>query len=1251
MPSVRASLLIAGLVTVNAIGAPADDAGRTVGAALAPSVVPMQSAFSMLGNGGIGVIVPHDNVTYIGGNFDELAAITGAFSRLDAVSARRIAPLVETQGGEVRASVPDGAGGFYIGGTFNRVGGVARARIAHILADGSLDPNFNPGVPGQNSAVNALAVSSDSSLVYVGGAFDLIGGQVRHNLAAVQAGTGTVTSFDPAGLGTDGQVFALEVAGTQVYVGGQFQKLGGQVRNGLAKVEATTGGDLGWSPNPTFNGGGGLIFAIEASGDSVYVGGVFTAVGGEPRTHLARVSASSGAAIPGFAPNPDDAVFSLALSGSRLYAGGDFNTITGLSRPALAQLDAGTGALSRFDADLPATDSVRAIALSGTGLFAGGFLTSAGGQARTALAKVDASTGALHPFDASIGDFDATVSVKTLSVVGTSVYVGGDLSFVNKVTRHGIAALDSDGVPTAFNPDAGPSGTFNDVSAIAIRDNAIYLGGNFTTLGGQPRNRIAKVRLDGSLDPNFNPNATGGNIPGIDAIVVTSTDVYVGGDFSSIGGQPRIDLAKLNPTTGLVDGGRQSFDPDPLNGIDPSRVRALVVNGDAVYVAGDFTTIGGQSRAKLAKISGTTGDADVQFNANVSGGSTVGPGVFDVELANSTLYVAGDFSSIGGAARNNVATLNPLTGAEVTGFNPNVTGGTRPQVHEIVVTTDEVYIGGSFTQVGGQPQGQIARLSKTGTLTPFDPKVSDQPGAVLALAISNTMLYTGGLFYEMDGRPRLAYAQFAQASPGDADGDGMPDAWELQYGLYPNAVGQGHATADPDNDGVTNAQEYLQGTHPRGFVKRYLAEGATSDFFQTRLALVNPAAAPARVILQFQKGDATTQSESLLVPGLSRATLDVGTVPGMARAEFSTAVESDEMIVVDRTMSWDSRGYGGHTETALHAPAPAWYLAEGATHSGFNLFYLIQNPNPEDVDVMVTFLLPTGAPISRTYSVAARSRFNVWVNAEGPPLDRTDVSAVITSARPIIVERAMYLDVPGQLFAAGHESAGVTAPSTEWFLAEGATGPYWDLFVLIANPGSAEAQVEATYLLPDGTTLTRPYTVKAKSRFNIWVDLEDARLADTAVSTTIRSTNGVPVIVERAMWWPQGRWFEAHNSPGVTATGTKWALAEGEVDATRDLETYILVANTSAVPAHVKVTLLFEDGSTAERTYPPIAPKSRFNIPVGLDFPQAAGRRFGALVESGGMSAAQIVVERAMYWDAAGQTWAAGTNAVATRLQ
>ena len=144
----------------------------------------------------------------------------------------------------------------------------------------------------------------------------------------------------------------------------------------------------------------------------------------------------------------------------------------------------------------------------------------------------------------------------------------------------------------------------------------------------------------------------------------------------------------------------------------------------------------------------------------------------------------------------------------------------------------------------------------------------------------------------------------------------------------------------------------------------------------------------------------------------------------------------------------------------------------------------------------------------------------------------------------------MYLDLPGQMFGAGHESAGVTAPATEWFLAEGATGPYFDLFVLIANPGQRRRAGRGD--VPAARRHDKPHTVAANSRFNIWVDCEDARLADTRGVDDVRSHErradhrraGDVVAGEPG-------WYEAHNSPGATTTGTKWALAEGEVGGTR----------------------------------------------------------------------------------------------------
>jgi len=138
------------------------------------------------------------------------------------------------------------------------------------------------------------------------------------------------------------------------------------------------------------------------------------------------------------------------------------------------------------------------------------------------------------------------------------------------------------------------------------------------------------------------------------------------------------------------------------------------------------------------------------------------------------------------------------------------------------------------------------------------------------------------------------------------------------------------------------------------------------------------------------------------------------------------------------------------------------------------------------------------------------------------------------------------------------------------------------------------------------------------------------------------------------MWWPSPAlgpafWMEAHNSPGATATGTRWAFAEGQLGGGLSAETYVLIANTSAFAGQARVTLYFEDGTSAKKVFA-LRAQSRTNVSVSVEFTQAAGRRFGALIESLGAPPAQIVVERAMYTSPGGATWAAGTDALATRV-
>ncbi len=497
------------------------------------------------------------------------------------------------------------------------------------------------------------------------------------------------------------------------------------------------------------------------------------------------------------------------------------------------------------------------------------------------------------------------------------------------------------------------------------------------------------------------------------------------------------------------------------------------------------------------------------------------------------------------------------------------------------------------------------------------------------------------------------------ATAGDLDGDALEDDWERAMGLNPTAAaGDDGAGGDPDGDGVSNLRERLEHGHPRGRYRRYFAEGAQGAFFATQVALLNPGASATGAVIRFLGGNGIVHSLWRDVPARTRRTLTATEIAALGVAEFSLVVESASPLVVDRTMSWTVDSYGAHAESAVGAPALRWFLAEGATTGSFNLFYLLQNPNAQEAQVRVRFLRPTGPPLERLYLLPPSSRVNVWVNQEvfpglGRALAAAEVSAdlEVLNGQPIVVERAMYRDVPAQPFGAGHVSAGATTPGTEWFMAEGATGAWFDFFILIANPSATTATAAVTYLLPDGSTIVRQHAVPPASRYTIWVDQEDARLADTAVSASVRIVNDVPVVVERSMWWPNGSasWHEAHNAVASRTTATRWALAEGEVGSTPPRETYVLIANTSAVAGTVDVTLLFEDGTTAAQTFPVLA-RSRFNVDVRAEFAVASGRRFGVLVESTGATPVQLVVERAMYWDAAGQHWAAGTSAIATPL-
>jgi len=177
-----------------------------------------------------------EGMLYIGGDFSQVGRMSGQGLILDPLTADSVGGIEDKNPiyGPVRTAVSDGLGGFYIGGDFVKVGSQTRNYLAHLLSDGSLDPDFNPNADG---AVWAMLRDGDD--LYLGGSFSTIDGAPRNRLAKIDLTTGTVTAWDPNVTGNRVSAFAL--GASTIYVGGFYSDVGGNPRGNISEIDLITG--------------------------------------------------------------------------------------------------------------------------------------------------------------------------------------------------------------------------------------------------------------------------------------------------------------------------------------------------------------------------------------------------------------------------------------------------------------------------------------------------------------------------------------------------------------------------------------------------------------------------------------------------------------------------------------------------------------------------------------------------------------------------------------------------------------------------------------------------------------------------------------------------------------------------------------------------------------------------------------------------------------------------------------------------
>jgi PQQ-like domain len=337
----------------------------------------------------------------------------------------------------IRAAVPDGEGGWYIGGGFLRVDGQLRKRLAHVRGDGTLDPDWRPEANGNRVSVTALA--RIASRLYVGGDFARLNHRERLHLGAVDARDGRLLPWRPD---SDAPSWYPVLLATRdrLFVGGYSGTPG---TSGLTALDPVSGRrDPAWRGIvDTANLEGGGVRLIVPNRGRLYFAGMFSTVDGVSTPGVAAVDIHTGAIARRWRP-PLQSRFCLACTEVTALAAGPRVVYVALPR-AIRALDAETGTLvRRWKPRLSLTTgiyigaSVSAMERVGKRLYVAGAFDTVHGTRSPAVAALDVATA--RPLPSWMPKANATGSLVVPS--GSHVLVAVD---VMRGVQFDVAGLEA----------------------------------------------------------------------------------------------------------------------------------------------------------------------------------------------------------------------------------------------------------------------------------------------------------------------------------------------------------------------------------------------------------------------------------------------------------------------------------------------------------------------------------------------------------------------------------------------------------------------------------------------------------------------------------------------------------------------------------------------------------------------------------------------------------------------------------------
>jgi hypothetical protein len=327
----------------------------------------------------------------------------------------------------------------------------------------------------------------------------------------------------------------------------------------------------------------------------------------------------------------------------------------------------------------------------------------------------------------------------------------------------------------------------------------------------------------------------------------------------------------------------------------------------------------------------------------------------------------------------------------------------------------------------------------------------------------------------------------------------------------------------------------------------YLAEGTTRAGYDSFIELMNPAAASCYV-------DVTYLLPAPKLPIVKRYALSANSrrtiwINGEGAALSGTDVAAivkttnGQPIAVERSMyySTSTKKYiAGVEGTGSRTLSTRWHFAEGRTGSLFDTYLLIGNASATSPALVhATYLLPTGATVSKDYQIAPHSRRTILVDAESAALASTIFSVSLASQNgvPVFAERTVAWPGGTGGWREAHNSPGSTRTGVNWVLADGESGgpDNAETIVRIANTSNVNGPVRVRLYFEDGTASEKTYSLRARSTFAVPINTEFPEAAHRVYGVQVVSTGSTPLalVVESVLY--RGSSHEA----GSSSMGTK----------------------------------------------------------------------------------------------------------------